>query len=149
LGIEKTYSVEYTLPANLAARSVTACQIRTDPSKNPESIVQVPKGYQLIIKDIWIDAAPSPDVQAVFWKNRDERVLITDPLSGLIATNPAKPRYKPLIFDEGETLNIDVVNLSAVGASAVSDVFYLKVEEVKKAEARAGVLSTALAKLRF
>ena len=136
--IEKTYSVEYTLSADLAARSITPCNIRPDPAKSAVSVLQVPKGQKLIIVDVWIDSAPTTDVQAVFYKNRDERVLITDPMSGLVGTNPAKPKYAPIEFDEMETLNIDVINLAAVGASAESDTFYIKVHEVKKSESPVG-----------
>jgi len=102
------------------------------------TVLTVPKGKRLIIKDIYIDSAPTTDIVAEIYKNRDTRVLITDPMSGLIATNPAKPKYKPLVFDEHETLHIYVVNLAAVGASDESDVFYMKVEEVPIGKAPSG-----------
>jgi len=133
--VEKTYIVTVTIPANAPAGTVIRATIKTDPQEAGVQTVQVPRNRKLLITDIFIISSPATDYQLVFRRNKDERVLITDPVSTLIVTNPSRPRYSVLEYDEMSMLDIDAVTLATAGSSAVTHTVFLKVVEVKKPEA--------------
>ena len=147
MGRELTIIAQYTVSANLPANSIVTVSFTVDPSIGSENQIFVPKGYQLVIKDIYSTTTPSVDALVSFYKNNEELMLTTDPVSTLGVSNPARPKYKPLVIDEQNYLNAKAITLAAGGTAASTDTFYIKAELVEK---KSGAVATggAIAKLK-
>lgn len=132
---EFTIKMEYTVAANAAAGTTVQVKFTTDPAVGAENQVLVPKGYRLVIKDIYVTGTPNVDAQISLYRNGEELVLTTDPVSTLGVSNPARPKYKPIVIDEQNFLVGKATTLAAGGASATTDYVYMKAELVPKAGA--------------
>ena len=128
---------KFTATANSPANSTFPVKFIVDPRRGEEVVLQVPKGEAWVIKDIYVTSAPSVDAVVSLFRNDDERVLTTDPLSALVQSNPAKPKYKPIVFDEFNKLSAEAVILAAVGTADVTVTFYIKAEKMRKVPAEA------------
>jgi len=120
---------KYTVPANSPANSTVPIKFILDPRQGELNAIQVPKGETWVIKDIYVTKAPDVDGVVELFKNDDTKVLVTDPLSALVQSNPAKPKYKPIVFEEFSKLSADAITLDAAGTSNVDVTFYIKAEK--------------------
>ena len=131
MGKEFTVIAKVTIDANAPANSTFPVKFLVDPRQGELNAIQVPKGETWVLKDVYVTSAPSVDAVAEIFKNDDNKVLMTDPLSALVQSNPAKPKYKPIVFEEFSKISADVITLAANGTSAVTETFYLKFEKVE------------------
>jgi len=127
----QTLQVSATFPANAAAGTVVNADILVDPTTGTkQNIVTIPQTQQWEVLDIFTRASGDVGVeaQASIIKNGIKTLLITDPLSSLLVSNPSRPTYPKLRFEPGSRLQIKETNLAAVGTSAVTNIFYIKVK---------------------
>jgi len=127
---ELTLIAMVNIPANTKAHSVVPVSFTVDPQLGPQNSIQIPKGKAWIVKDVYTTESPSVDCIIQFMKNDEGPILQTDPLSTLIVTNPAKPKYKPLYYEEFSKLSAKAVTLADAGTGGATVTFYIKVEEV-------------------
>jgi hypothetical protein len=92
----------------------------------------IPASQSWYIMDVFIRASDDVDVdaQAIFLKNGVKQLLITDPLSSLLISNPSRPRYPTVFYGPNDRLSIFVRTLAATGSSAATITFYIKVRVV-------------------
>jgi len=130
---EKTLKITVTLDANLPANVKKACNIQ-EPGKAAVTEYNVPLGKQLIIKDIFIKASGDVggDGNAVVVMDGEKELYKSPNISTLLISNPSRPLPPPtLVIPGGHRLGIDFINESAVGTAAVTNTFYIKVDEVE------------------
>lgn len=137
MGKEFTIIAKFTIPTGAAANSTIPVKFMVDPRQGELNALQVPKGEVWVIKDIYVTSAPSVDSVVELYKNDDEKVLVTDPLGALVQSNPAKPKYKPITFEEFSKLSAVAITLAANGTGADVEVtFYIKAEKYPAGAAR-------------
>jgi hypothetical protein len=131
--------VSATIPANASALSRHIAEITyadIQGIKTTTTKVQLP--YKVVIRDIIVSAAPTPDVFIIVDKNNGKKQFASVPLSQLVI-QAGRPRLPPFGTDRlgrkveiavqpFEILSIYVVPLADVGASAVIVTFQLYVE---------------------
>jgi len=125
--IPQTLIVQYTVPANLPANSVVVASIIVDPQTGSVQRLQIPPTEIWSIDDVYKVGTINIDAVAQILKNDFYAEIVTDPLSTLDVSNPAKPKYPKKLFRGNEALTIKMVTLKAQGASATTDTFYMKV----------------------
>lgn len=126
--VETTWIVQVTVPAKQPANSLLPASIVIDPQKGPEASFTVPKGQMVVVKDIYVSKAPTADGLLIVKRNEFQEVLRTDVVSSLIVTNPAKPKYKELVFTEGDRISFQYLNTAAGGDTDETVTIYVKVE---------------------
>jgi hypothetical protein len=131
--------VSATIPANAQALSRHVAQVTyadIQGIKTTTTKVQLP--YKVVIRDIIVSAAPTPDVYVIIDKNNGRKQFASAPLSQLVI-EAGRPRLPPFGTDRlgrkvevavqpFEILTIYVVPLADVGASEVKISFQLYVE---------------------
>lgn len=125
--VEQTLICQATFPANLPANSIVPVNFIIDPQKGPEVVLAPAMNESIVIDDIYVTSAPGVDAIVQLIKNEYEVICMTDPLSTLVVTNPARPKYAKKVLNPLERLSAKAINLSAVGASAVTITFYMKI----------------------
>ena len=130
--MEKEFTViaKVTVDANAPANSTFPVKFLVDPRQGELNAIQIPKGETWVLKDVYVTSAPSVDAIVEIYKNDDNKVLGTDPLSALVQRNSAKPKYKPVAFEEFSKLSAVAITLAANGTSAAEITFYMKFEKV-------------------
>lgn len=139
--VEITIKAQAEVPASAPAGTSIPVSFVVDPQRGAEVVYQVPQGKALIVKDIYVTGAQSPDGIVKLRRNDFDEVLRTDPVSSLIVTNPAKPKYAEIVFGSGDRLSADYVTLEqntatdAAGNPAPATItFYIKAELVDYVE---------------
>jgi hypothetical protein len=125
-----TVECKVTFDANLPANSVKNVSLTLDPLTGPQSVLTVPKGEAWVVDDVFIKATGDVGVEAIalLIKNDRQEVSRFGPLSTLLVSNPSRPpmpKPKP-VYREGERLSLRAINLAAIGASAATDTFYMR-----------------------
>lgn len=130
---EQTLAVSLTVPANTPAGTLLQADIVVNPFTGVTSKEAViPASQSWYITDIFIRASGDVgvDAQAIFLKNGVKQMLITDPLSSLLISNPSRPRYPTQFFGPNDRLSVFVRTLAATGTTATQITFYIKVRVV-------------------
>jgi len=122
-----TIIAQYTIPANQPANSVIPVSLIIDPQTGSVQRYQIPTTEVWIIEDVYKTGTINVDALIQFIKNDFETLFVTDPLSTLDVSNPAKPRYERKVLKGNDALTLKAINLVAGGASATTDKFYIKV----------------------
>ena len=125
--IQMTIIAQYTIPANQPANSVIPVSLIIDPQTGSVQRYQIPTTEVWIIEDVYKTGTINVDALIQFIKNDFETLFVTDPLSTLDVSNPAKPRYERKVLKGNDALTLKAINLVAGGASATTDTFYIKV----------------------
>jgi len=130
---EQTLAVSLSVPANTPAGTLLQADIVVNPFTGvtaKEAVI--PASQSWYIMDVFIRASDDVDVdaQAIFLKNGVKQLLITDPLSSLLISNPSRPRYPTVFYGPNDRLSIFVRTLAATGSSAATITFYIKVRVV-------------------
>ena len=138
---EITAKCTVTFDANLPANSTKIVNVTIDPVIGAKTEHVVPQDRDYIITDIYIKSSGDVGADCVvkFVKNGENELLQTDPVSTLLVSNPSRPRIPPLIFEAGSRMSLKAVNLEAIGTSAVTTTFYIKIAQREKAK-RLGIL---------
>lgn len=126
---EITFIGTLSIPASAPANSTLIASLLTNAqygSSGAVNVYQVPKGFSLIIEDIYVNSSPAVDAQLEIRKNDITVMARTDPLSTMLVSNPSRPKISPLVYEEGDRLSIAGVTLAAGGSSASTDTFYVK-----------------------
>lgn len=132
MGKEFVIIAKFTVTASAAANSTFPVKFLVDPRQGELNALQVPKGETWVIKDIYVTSSPAVDAVVELYKNDDNKVLVTDPLSALIQSNPAKPKYKPIPFEEFSKLSAVAITLAAETSGSNQEItFYIKAEKVE------------------
>ena len=100
--------------------------MQLDPALPATGQLQVPVNEAWVLEDIFVSSAQTPDTILEFFKNLTESVFKTAPVNGLIVTNPARPRPKPVLFEGASIITITAQNLAAIGASPATVTVYAK-----------------------
>ncbi len=131
--MEKTFKVVVSLDANTPAGLRKSATLYL-PGKSGVSEYVVPKGKMLIIKDIFIKESGDvgADGNAIIVQDGETDLYETPNISTLLVSNPSRPSTPAIVIDEYHRLGVDFINENAVGTSAVSNTFYIKVSEVEK-----------------
>jgi len=125
--IQMTIIAQYTIPANQPANSVIPVSLIIDPQTGSVQRYQIPTNEVWVIEDVYKTGTINVDALIQFIKNDFETLFITDPLSTLDVSNPAKPRYERKILKGNDALTLKAINLATGGTSATTDKFYIKV----------------------
>jgi len=130
---EQTLAVSLSVPANTPAGTLLQADIVVNPFTGvtaKEAVI--PASQSWYIMDVFIRASGDVgvDAQAIFLKNGVKQLLITDPLSSLLISNPSRPRYPTVFYGPNDRLSIFVRTLAATGSSAATITFYIKVRVV-------------------
>lgn len=129
--ITSTLICQATFDANLPANSVKSVNMTIDPLVGAKTTLTVPKSESWVIEDIYVSATQDVDCVVKIIKNDTDEVLRTDPINTLLVSNPSRPRYPKKVFGPFDTLSMQAINLSAIGASAVTVTFYVKLVRFK------------------
>jgi len=124
--VEVNAVVAFTFAANLPANNKVVGTIQLDPAYPTASTVNVPADESWVLEDIYVSAAPATDVILEALRNLLQSVFRSPPLSACIATNPARPIPKPVMFGGNDILSFVGQNLTAIGASPVTISCYVK-----------------------
>jgi hypothetical protein len=130
---EQTIAVSVTVPANTPAGTLIQLDIVANPLTGAvQKEVVIPASQSWYITDIYIKSADDVgvDAQAILQKNNVKVLLVTDPLSSLLISNPSRPRYPVLYYGPNDRLSGYIRTLAATGASPVTITFYMKVRVV-------------------
>ncbi|MEM4619688.1 MAG: hypothetical protein QW607_05690 [Desulfurococcaceae archaeon] len=125
--VEQTLICKATFSANLPANSIVPVNFIIDPQKGDEPVLTPAMNESIVIDDIYVTTSPGVDCIVQLIKNEYETICVTDPLSTLSVTNPARPRYAKKVINPLERLSAKAINLSAVGSTAVTVTFYMKI----------------------
>jgi len=126
--IQMTIIAQYTVAQNQAANSVIPCSMIIDPQTGSVQRYPIPTNEVWVIEDVYKTGSINVDAVVQFIKNDFETLFITDPLSTLDVSNPAKPRYDKKILKGNDALTLKAINLVAGSSSgATTDKFYIKV----------------------
>ena len=121
--VECTVSIQANTPAN-ASNNVTFV---VDPKVGGVTSYTIPKGQTWNLIDAYIKASGDVGADGIaklklnFFKDH----VILPPLSTMLVSNPSRPQISPKTWNEGDTISGEFVNTVAVGASAVTNKFYL------------------------
>ena len=139
--VKKTFRVTVTLDASLPAGVRKSCNL-TIPGKSAVSEYYVPKGKSLIIDDLFIKSSSDVggDGNAIIVKDGEEDMYTSPDISTLLVSNPSRPSPPHIVIPEQRKLSVDFINESAVGTAAVTNTFYLVVDEVEAVKAAASGL---------
>ncbi len=123
----QTVEVDVSIPANTPANASTVATLTIDPKVGGVSQYTIPKGYMFKAVDIYIKASGDvgADGIAKFKLNFFKDQLITPPLSTMLVSNPSRPTAPTTTWNEGDTISCEFINTVAVGASAVTNKFYI------------------------
>lgn len=125
--IPLTIIAQYTVPANATANNIYPVNFIVDPQKGAQSDITIPKGEAWVLEDIFVTSAPSIDGLVQIFKNDYTLEIQTDPLSTLVVSNPAKPKYPKKVYVGFDKISAKAINLAAGGASATTITFYIKI----------------------
>jgi len=126
--LETTLICTVTFPANQAANVPTQVSFTIDPSLPAVSQFQIPNNESWVIDDVYVTGSQSVDAIVTFVKNFLEVMTKTSPINSLLVSNPSRPRVAPVVYAPTEIMTIQAQNLAAIGTSAVTDTFYVKVK---------------------
>ena len=133
---EETWILKVSVPANAPAGTIVPVDIQTDPNTGTTKAFTVPQDTMVIVKDLFVKAGEvGVDGILTLRRNEYQDVLKTDPVSALDVTNPAKPRYKEVVFGPGDRITALYTTLAATGTGGASVTIYMKVERVPAAPA--------------
>jgi len=142
---EFTIIAQYTVSASAPAGTITKVQFQIDPAVGFQDSIQVPKNRKLIVKDVYVTATPGVDAIITFYKNDEDVIGSTDPLSTQLITNNTRNRIKPFEIEEFGKLTAKATTTEAEGtATAQTITFYMRAELVP---VKKGVKGTGLGAL--
>jgi hypothetical protein len=130
---EQTLAVSLSVPADTPAGTLLQADIVVNPFTGvtaKEAVIPASQSWYII--DVYIRASGDVgvDAQAIFLKNGVKQLLITDPLSSLLISNPSRPRYPTIFYGPNDRLSVFVRTLAATGSTAAPIIFYIKVRVV-------------------
>ena len=123
---EKTVIVTASINANTPANAVTVVSFTVDPQEGSVSSIVIPKGEYWVLEDSWITSEQTPDGILKLIKNRTDIAVETPPINTMLVSNPSRPRIKPSVFEEHDTVVGHFINLAAVGTGGATVTLYLK-----------------------
>ena len=129
--VETTIVITATFPANLPANQKVYATMSVDPALPATGQLQVPVNEAWVLEDIFVSASQTPDTILEFFRNLAESVYKTAPVNGLIVTNPARPRPKPVLYKGADIITITAQNLAAIGASPATVTAYAKIRRFR------------------
>ena len=142
---EFTIIAQYTVQASAPSGTIVKVQFQIDPAVGFEDSITVPKGRILRIKDVYTTGTPSVDALITFYKNDEEVIGSTDPLSTQLVSNNTRNKIKPFDVEEFGKLTAKATTLATGGASATTDTFYIRAELIPaKPKAKAKGLGALL-----
>jgi hypothetical protein len=130
---EQTLAVSLSVPANTPAGTLLQADIVVNPFTGvtaKEAVIPASQSWYII--DVYIRDSDDVgvDAQAIFLKNGVKQLLITDPLSSLLISNPSRPRYPTIFYGPNDRLGVFVRTLAPVGGTPQPITFYIKVRVV-------------------
>jgi len=126
----QTLTVSATFAASTPANTQITTSIVVDPrTGTTQNVITVPATQEWFIEDTFIRTSADVGVDAImgFTKNGVKILALSQPLSSLLISNPSRPRLPPMFFEPNSRLSIFEVNLTAVGASAVTNTSFIQV----------------------
>jgi len=131
--VETTLTCTATFDADLPANSVKPVSMTLDPLVGSQTVLQVPMNESWVIEDMYIISSQTPNSIIEVYKNELDVVLKSDPINTLLVSNPSRPKYGKKVFGPNDRLSMRAINLAAIGTSAATITFYVKlVRFVKK-----------------
>jgi hypothetical protein len=122
-----TVQCTVTIPANTPANASNNVTFIIDPKVGGVTSYTIPKGQTWNLIDAYIKS--SDDVKAdgiaKLKLNFFKDYVILPPLSTMLVSNPSRPQISPKAWDEQTVISGEFINTVAVGASAVTNTFYL------------------------
>jgi hypothetical protein len=122
-----TVQCTVSIPANTPANASTNVSFTVDPKVGPVTSYTIPKGQIWNLIDAYIKASGDVGADGItklklnFFKDH----VILPPLSTMLVSNPSRPQISPKAWNEGDTISGEFINTVSVGASAVTNTFYL------------------------
>jgi hypothetical protein len=122
-----TVQCTVTIPANAPANASNNVTFVIDPKVGGVTSYSIPKGQTWNLVDAYIKSSGDVGADGIaklklnFFKDH----VILPPLSTMLVSNPSRPQISPKVWSEGDTISGEFINTVSVGASAVTNTFYL------------------------
>jgi len=124
--LEVTAVLSATFAANLPANNKVYASISLDPALPTETSLTIPITESWVLEDLFVSASQTPDAILEFFRNLVQSMHRSAPINGMIVTNVARPKPKPVVFKPADILTIQAQNLAAIGASPQTITTYAK-----------------------